>query len=605
MSAREHRKVKRRPDGVLRVPFEAEGGFEAQRMVRWLGPSGLTTTAMQVLLSTIFGAYSDKREIQAALKASGESDLSGRDELWFDFLADTGDGFNSTYTTAVLLCDDIELSHEDATYATRRSELLVLGGDLAYPAATPDAYYNRFIGPYEAAFPEPRPGQSPVTMVACAGNHDWYDGLTTFLRLFCEGKSVGGWRTEQTRSYFTVRLPHRWWIMSIDLAFDFFIDEPQMAFFRREASERMRPGDKVILVTHRPSWLFHQLGDDQLHSPMARSNLQQFEDDIIRANDLRMPVVLAGDIHHYNRYASADGSHQRITAGAGAAFLYPTNHLDPEFRWPEAEGVVAYHQQAVYPDARTSRRLRWGTLLAPFKNPSFIVFVGLLYVVFALLVRFALTVGQGEDPGGSGQGFTEVLSQTDYGDVSEAVFDNPASFLFAIALLAVMIGFADARNWRWRAFVGALHWVLHLVLLIVVLGLIAVVTTNLQGANLQFHEVVKFDLNLDTAIFVLGVAVVGGYLSSQLFALYLFLMFMLFGRHATHSFSSQHIADYRNFLRMKIDSDGSLTIYPIGVPKVPRRWRQQGSDRQPGEPLYEPVDRPFECVLIEPPIRIE
>ena len=46
---------------------------------------------------------------------------------------------------------------------------------------------------------------------------------------------------------------------------------------------------------------------------------------------------------------------------------------------------------------------------------------------------------------------------------------------------------------------------------------------------------------------------VGGILSSQLFALYLFLMFSLFGRHATHAFSSQHIADYRSFLRLKID----------------------------------------------------
>ncbi|MDQ4132130.1 MAG: metallophosphoesterase [Actinomycetota bacterium] len=582
---------------IVRVPFDGDGAFRGHRMVRWLGPSGLTTTAMQVLLSTIFGAYSDKREIQAALKESGESDLSGRDELWFDFLADTGDGFNATYTTACLLNQDFELSYAGGTVATKRSDLLVLGGDLAYPAATPESYRDRFIGPYQAAFPEPRSGQQPTTMVACAGNHDWYDGLTTFLRLFCEGKRIGGWKTEQTRSYFTVKLPHGWWIMAIDLAFDFFIDEPQMAFFRREASERLAPADKVILVTHRPSWLFHQLGDDQLRSPMARTNLQQFEDDIIHAHGLRMPLVLAGDIHHYNRYASADRTHQRITAGAGAAFLYPTNHLQPAFSWPEAEGVVGYEQQAVYPDARTSRRLRWGTLLAPFKNPSFMVFVGGLYVVFALLVRFALT-------GGSGEGFTETLRLTDYGDVSEAVFNNPNSFLFAIALLAIMIGFADAPSWPWRTLVGVVHWVVHFVLLVVVLGTIAVFTVEVPF-DLEIHYVVKVDLTLDTPIFVAGVAVAGAYLSSQVFALYLFLMFSLCGRHATHAFSSQHIANYRSFLRLKIDADGSLTVYPVAVRKVPRRWRRRNADRQPGEPLYEPADGPVECELIEPPIRIE
>ena len=76
-------------------------GFTPQPMVRWLGPRGLSATAMQVLLSTIFGAYSDKRDIQAALKQPAESDFSGHDAMWFDFLADTGDGFNPTFTTAI------------------------------------------------------------------------------------------------------------------------------------------------------------------------------------------------------------------------------------------------------------------------------------------------------------------------------------------------------------------------------------------------------------------------------------------------------------------------------------------------------------------------
>jgi len=77
-------------------------------------------------------------------------------------------------------------------------------------------------------------------MLALAGNHDWYDGLTTFLRLFCVGRPIGGWRTEQTRSYFAARLPHDWWVMGVDLAFDFFIDDPQLDFFRTVATERMR-----------------------------------------------------------------------------------------------------------------------------------------------------------------------------------------------------------------------------------------------------------------------------------------------------------------------------------------------------------------------------
>lgn len=68
----------------------------------------------------IFGACSDKREIQAALKAPSTTDMSGQEELWFDFLADTGDGFNPTHTTARLLAQE-KLELQTTAPFTRRS----------------------------------------------------------------------------------------------------------------------------------------------------------------------------------------------------------------------------------------------------------------------------------------------------------------------------------------------------------------------------------------------------------------------------------------------------------------------------------------------------
>jgi hypothetical protein len=38
------------------------------------------------------------------------------------------------------------------------------------------------------------------------------------------------------------------------------------------------------------------------------------------------------------------------------------------------------------------------------------------------------------------------------------------------------------------------------------------------------------------------------------------------------------IEDWKNFLRMKIDSQGVLTIYPIGIDRVPRAWREAVED---------------------------
>jgi len=39
------------------------------------------------------------------------------------------------------------------------------------------------------------------------------------------------------------------------------------------------------------------------------------------------------------------------------------------------------------------------------------------------------------------------------------------------------------------------------------------------------------------------------------------------------SFSALAIQDWKNFLRLNIDSRGNLTIYPIGIRRVARKWK--------------------------------
>jgi hypothetical protein len=67
-------------------------------------------------------------------------------------------------------------------------------------------YHDRFRGPYRAALPT-RPTDRPrPVLYALPGSADWEDGLTSFLRQFCRGGNVGGWATQQTNSYFALRL---------------------------------------------------------------------------------------------------------------------------------------------------------------------------------------------------------------------------------------------------------------------------------------------------------------------------------------------------------------------------------------------------------------
>lgn len=62
----------------------------------------------------------------------GEYDhYSERDDLWFDFMVDTGDGGNSSYTVAHLLAQpSICIVEDDSVFKLPRGDMLLIGGDL-------------------------------------------------------------------------------------------------------------------------------------------------------------------------------------------------------------------------------------------------------------------------------------------------------------------------------------------------------------------------------------------------------------------------------------------------------------------------------------------
>jgi hypothetical protein len=89
--------------------------------------------------------------------------------------------------------------------------------------------------------------------------------------------------------------------------------------------------------------------------------------------------------------------------------------------------------------------------------------------------------------------------------------------------------------------------------------------------------------------------------SSQLVGLYL-LVASSFDVNVNELFAGQGITDAKSFLRMHIGRDGSLTIYPIGVDRVARKWRAN-PQAPPHAPWIEP-DRTIACHLADGPIRI-
>ncbi len=135
-----------------------------------------------------------------------------------------GDGWNSTYAVAYWITRPVlELEAEGRTHATRRGDVLLFGGDQVYPTASRAEYELRLVSPFEAALnrlPDPKP-----SLFAIPGNHDWYDSLVSFTRLFISKKFFAAWETPQRRSYFALKLPHDWWLVGTDVQLGSDIDE--------------------------------------------------------------------------------------------------------------------------------------------------------------------------------------------------------------------------------------------------------------------------------------------------------------------------------------------------------------------------------------------
>jgi hypothetical protein len=220
-------------------------------------------------------------------------------------------------------------------------------------------------------------------------------------------------------------------------------------------------------------------------------------------------------------------------------------------RWlgPRGLTVTSTSSGTSIPTRRPPGGCAGGTLLAPFKNPSFVVFIGLLDLLFAQTLRFDLA----RDPDVS---FQRALRNASPAEVAQALFNGPASFLLGVVLLGALIAFADANTVRSRIAIGAVHWLAHLLLVIAVLWGAAQVLVDWDLSLVVSAGFLNFRLSAFTVLFVVAVVVVGGYLGSQLFALYLFVMHTARAKHPTHAFSCQRLEDYRSFLRIKVERDG-------------------------------------------------
>lgn len=587
-------------------------------MVRWFHPSVLLDAAKRAVVSAVFGAYADRRLLQAALDQRNPAQICQQfnfaekitshpdGTVWIDYVADLGDGFDSTYAIAYLLGrKSVSLP---GGLVLPRGQALIMGGDEVYPTATKDEYAKRLKTPYGYSFPDSRAADSEhPSLFLIPGNHDWYDGLTLFLALFCRGRptALGSWRACQSRSYFAVQLPDNWWIWGVDTQLGEDIDKPQADYFVAVARQ-MPDKAKVVLCSSVPTWTRADI------SAKTSEEWDKFQRGInyIALNILghdcpsaRICAVLSGDMHHYSRYSATETGTQFITAGGGGAFLHPTHHLKDKIDaiWlrerqllslttaPD-DGRIESGREACFPSRDVSRRLSLRNFCFAIRNVEFSLFLGVVYALCSILITMW---------------HDDVLVRSqDTGwnwmvQIFKAIGTSPMFLVLAALFLIAVRAYTEHPSQRGKWIVSGIHTTLHLGVIMIMVSTLPVflaAVPYVHPGNIPYF-----------LLYNLILIVVGGLVGGTLWGIYLVYASHKHGRHYNDAFSALRINGYKNFLRMRLEDD-ILTIYPIGLISVPAReeWRinERARNNDQNEPRVVPAHG-LDPILIEGPIVID
>ncbi len=289
-------------------------------------------------------------------------------EVWIDYLADSGEHALVTEAVARMVFAEYRLTDgRGEALAAPRGRVLIFGGDTAYPVATVKEIHDRLTVPFNRAGKEVEPDGVPRVILGIPGNHDWYDGLDGFSRMFRRkrwgeeeevrpsltkmpsavlGESldfvgsfvageerekagavlIDGYRPVQSASYWCIPLAGDVDLFGVDRQLR-RVDGQQVEFFRKR---RRRRDAKPWVLLPDPVMAFGK------ESKTGRDTIDRLPIDL----DEEEALVLSGDIHHYRREQLGAATH--VTAGGGGAFLHPTpmtteGRSQAEAEWPSKE----------------------------------------------------------------------------------------------------------------------------------------------------------------------------------------------------------------------------------------------------------------------------
>ena len=324
-------------------------------------PAGLTKSVVRTI------------DAEADQTAASVTEALDRD-VYIDFVSDTGDDVAVSRSIAELVVAEYEVPKPDGegTMVLPRGDILLFGGDTAYPVATSTEIEARLLRPWNEVFADRYDGKTRA-LLGIAGNHDWFDGLDGFARMFrarsgplekerasaapgaeqpvqhfvswIEAFAMGkhivkrralplvGYEPVQRASYFALSIAPGIDLWGIDRQLR-QVNFQQRRFFwdRRSAA----PSQSLLLCLPDPLYLYLE------PSAVGAEMLQALDLD----PSFDPMLCLAGDVHHYERWKIGPSVH--LVAGGGGAFLHGARMArTAEMRAPDVE----------FPGPRASRAL--------------------------------------------------------------------------------------------------------------------------------------------------------------------------------------------------------------------------------------------------------
>ncbi|MEO3813918.1 metallophosphoesterase [Sphaerisporangium sp. B11E5] len=303
----------------------------------WLRPSVLLRSRNEILAQLLGDPSDEMRRRWIAVRQERGVDPDFRmkpdvgPEFSFLLVGDTGEGDASQYAVVPGL---LKIG-EGTAFA-------IVASDVIYPTGAGDEYEDKFFRPYQG-YPGP--------IYAIPGNHDWYDGLGGFMRVFCdepaieagkrlpglrgllwrkpepideaklakarERRGAPGQRAVQPGPYWVIDLPGLL-LVGIDNGIRGGIDRDQGAWLRRVSAD---PRPKV-LITGKPIY------DRNAYHPGPIEGGGTV-DEIVRDPAANYVAAIGGDTHNYQRYPVAVGDRviQYIVSGGGGAFTHATHTI--------------------------------------------------------------------------------------------------------------------------------------------------------------------------------------------------------------------------------------------------------------------------------------